>query len=150
MQQIKPPLVPGYKNWHQKHEDQMSRSDKIADKVTGFAGTMRFLYLHFVWWAFWFVINANFLRITFDKYPYGLLTMILSLEAIVLATLIMISQNRQESRDKTQAEHQYKHQEMELKENTLLTEEVHKLSKAIHDHISVPKQKRDQNGRFRR
>lgn len=124
-----------HKNWHQKHQDTLTRSDKIADKVTAFAGTMRFLYIHFVWWGFWFFINANFLHIQFDKYPYGLLTMILSLEAIVLATLIMISQNRQEQRDKIQAEHQYKHQEKELALNTELTKQVHELTQIIHDKL---------------
>lgn len=127
MPRIEPPAPTGHKNWHQKHQDSLSFSDKIADKVTGFAGTMRFIYAHFVWWLFWFSINGLILKINFDKYPYNLLTMVLSLEAILLATLIMISQNRQGARDKIQAEHQYEHQELELKLNTQLTKEIHEL-----------------------
>lgn len=120
------------KNWYRKHQDQLSVSDRIADSVTAFAGTMRFIYVHFVWWILWFVINSSILHLTFDKYPYNLLTMILSLEAILLATLIMISQNRQASRDKIQSEHEYEHQEVELQENTKLTKEIRELTETIH------------------
>jgi uncharacterized membrane protein len=117
----------------------MTFSDRIADKVSSFAGTMHFLYVHVVWWTLWFVINSSLLHLTFDKYPYSLLTMVLSLEAILLSTLIMISQNRQSSRDKIQAEHQYKHQELELLENTKLTKQVHELSRVIHKLLSESK-----------
>lgn len=103
-----------YKNWHQKHQETLSASDRIADKVTAFAGNIRFIYIHFLWWAGWFLINSSLFHLTFDQYPYSLLTMILSLEAILLATLIMITQNRQAARDKIQAEHQYETQEKEI------------------------------------
>lgn len=132
-----------YKNWHQQASDQLSFSDRLADRITSFAGTMRFIYVHFVWWTVWFIINSNLLHLTFDQYPYNLLTMLLSLEAILLATLIMISQNRQAARDKVQAEHQYEHQEKELAENTELTraikaqnDGIHELAQLIHDHIT--------------
>jgi uncharacterized membrane protein len=124
-----------HRNWYKKHQDQMSRSDRVADKVTAFAGTMHFIYVHFVWWIGWFIVNSNLLHLTFDKYPYNLLTMILSLEAILLATLIMISQNRQSARDKVQAEHQFEHQEKELIANTELTKEINELTKQIHASI---------------
>jgi uncharacterized membrane protein len=124
-----------HKNWFEKHQDSMSLSDMVSDSVTRFAGTMRFLYVHFVWWGGWFIVNSKLTHLTFDKYPYNLLTMVLSLEAIVLATLIMISQNRQAARDKVQAEHQYETQEVELKENTELTREVHAMAKAQAKHI---------------
>lgn len=141
MPKVQPPLIAGHSNWHEKHRESMSLSDRIADRVTNFAGTMHFVYTHFIWWAFWFSLNSIFKP--FDKYPYSLLTMILSLEAILLATLIMISQNRQSARDKVQAEHQYEHQEQELKFNTEITKEIHELVKG-----SGLRQKRDSNGRF--
>lgn len=115
------------KNWHQQYQDGLSKTDKIADKVTSFAGTIHFIYVHFIWWTIWFVINSSLLHLTFDKYPYNLLTMLLSLEAILLATLIMISQNRQAERDKVQAEHQYKHQESELKLQTKILLDQNKI-----------------------
>ncbi len=119
-------------NWYKKHQDTLSVSDKVADKVTAFAGTMKFIYVHFVWWIIWFVVNSSLFHLTFDRYPYNLLTMVLSLEAILLGTLILIAQNRQAARDKIQAEHQYEHQEKQLKINTDLTQVVHDLTEEIH------------------
>jgi len=150
MPQVKPPIT-DQRNWHEKHKDSLSRTDRIADKITAFAGTVHFIYLHIIWWASWFVINSHLLHLTFDKYPYNLLTMILSLEAILLATLIMISQNRQAARDKIQAEHQYEHQEMELKFNTKLTEDIHSLIKTSSRKITVTTpQLRDKSGKFKK
>ena len=70
----------------------------IAQGITDFAGSMSFVYYHVVWFGFWIVANHGLLEPyihPFDIFPYGLLTMIVSLEAIFLATFIMIAQNRQ-------------------------------------------------------
>lgn len=70
---------------------------KFASFVSSFAGNMWFIYLHAVWFAFWFFANNGdipFIK-PFDPFPYGFLTMIVSLEAIFLATFILINQNRQ-------------------------------------------------------
>ncbi len=74
--------------------------DRIADRVTGFAGSLSFVYLHSVWFAIWIALNVGLLgaAATFDKFPFGLLTMIVSLEAIFLSTFVMVSQNRQSAR----------------------------------------------------
>ncbi len=74
--------------------------DHVADKVTNFAGSLRFVYLHGVWFGLWIVINVGLIGASaeWDKYPFGLLTMIVSLEAIFLSTFVMVSQNRQASR----------------------------------------------------
>lgn len=71
--------------------------DKVADRITSFAGTMSFVYIHFVWFAIWVFLNLGILGVTlkFDAFPFGLLTLIVSLEAIFLSTFVMISQNRQ-------------------------------------------------------
>ncbi len=70
--------------------------DKLADGITSFAGNMKFVYFHTVWFGFWIVANLGLLGAAyeFDKYPFGLLTMVVSLEAIFLSTFVMISQNR--------------------------------------------------------
>lgn len=68
--------------------------DRIADAVTRFAGSMTFLYLHIGWFAYWIAHNLVATR-PFDPFPFGLLTLIVSLEAIFLATFVMISQNRE-------------------------------------------------------
>ena len=68
--------------------------ERIADVVTGFSGRMIFVYVHIVWFASWILINTGHFGITpFDVFPYGLLTMVVSLEAIFLATFVLISQN---------------------------------------------------------
>src|SRR3954469_15875745 len=70
---------------------------QAADGITNFAGSMRFIYLHIIWFGVWIAINVGLAGMghEFDKFPFGLLTMIVSLEAIFLSTFVMISQNRQ-------------------------------------------------------
>src|SRR6195952_4513202 len=71
-----------------------------ADQITTFAGSMLFIYIHTVWFGVWIVFNVGLagVGLEFDKFPFGLLTMIVSLEAIFLSTFVMISQNRQAAR----------------------------------------------------
>ena len=72
-----------------------STQDRIADAITAFSGRMGFLYLHAVWFAVWIGANLGWFGLkAFDPFPFGLLTMIVSLEAIFLATFVLISQNR--------------------------------------------------------
>ena len=67
----------------------MGRSveNRFADRITAFSGSMTFVYLHALWFTLWIGLGV-------ERYPYGLLTMIVSLEAIFLSTFVMISQNR--------------------------------------------------------
>lgn len=80
--------------------------DRIADAITTFAGTMQFVYLHAVWFAVWITFNEGLFgrSAIWDPYPFGLLTMIVSLEAIFLSTFVMVSQNRQAIREKVRAD----------------------------------------------
>jgi len=82
-----------------KRESDLNRSlqDRIADAITTFSGSMAFLYVHIVWFAAWVLINMGKIPGVhpFDPYPFNFLTMVVSLEAIFLSTLVMISQNRQ-------------------------------------------------------
>jgi len=73
---------------------EQSRQDRIANSMTSFSGSMGFFYVHLIWFFLWFLLNTGHLGITpFDPYPYGFLTMVVSLEAIFLATFVLISQN---------------------------------------------------------
>ncbi|HCC79220.1 MAG: hypothetical protein A2X25_15340 [Chloroflexi bacterium GWB2_49_20] len=68
---------------------------RIADAITSFSGRMIFAYVHIVWFGIWILLNTGpFGLRPFDPFPYGLLTMIVSLEAIFLSTFVLISQNR--------------------------------------------------------
>jgi uncharacterized membrane protein len=73
-----------------------SVADKLADVVSGFVGSMAFVYLHIVWFGLWIVVNAFSNRWQFDPYPFTFLTFVVSLEAIFLSTFILISQNHEE------------------------------------------------------
>src|SRR5574341_207398 len=76
--------------------------DRIADVITGLSGRMLFVYVHILWFTAWIFINSGSLGLRpFDPFPFGLLTMIVSLEAIFLSTFVLISQNRMSQ----QAEH---------------------------------------------
>jgi len=102
--------------------------DRVADAITRFAGSMSFVYLHVGWFAVWIVLNAGLVgsAVVFDDFPFGLLTMIVSLEAIFLSTFVMISQNREATRAEVRAN---------LDFETNLTAEV--LVRAIAKHTGV-------------
>ena len=76
-------------------DSRKTAQDRLADALTRFSGNMWFVYLHVAWFGWWIADNTGLIggRI-FDPYPFGLLTLIVSLEAIFLATFVLISQNR--------------------------------------------------------
>ncbi|MDX3078567.1 DUF1003 domain-containing protein [Streptomyces sp. NPDC088354] len=80
--------------------------DRVADVITRFAGSMGFVYVHVVWFTGWILANEGLLgrAAVFDPFPFGLLTMVVSLEAIFLSTFVMVSQNRQAARDTIRAD----------------------------------------------
>lgn len=80
---------------------------RIADWLAWFSGSMPFLITHSIWFITWILLNRFFLNPPFDQYPFGLLTMIVSLEAIFLACFVLISQNRQAQKDKVRADIEY-------------------------------------------
>lgn len=88
-----------------RHETAVVRKirteqNRLTDTITNFAGSMSFVYVHTVWFGVWVAINLGLVgaSLAFDRFPFGLLTMIVSLEAIFLSTFVMISQNRQATR----------------------------------------------------
>ena len=80
--------------------------DRLSDAIAAFAGSMVFVYLHLAWFGAWLVVNSGLLgsRPVFDDFPFGLLTLIVSLEAIFLSTFVMITQNRQGARADVRAQ----------------------------------------------
>jgi uncharacterized membrane protein len=74
---------------------ERSLQGRIADAITSFSGRMIFAYVHIAWFGVWILLNTGLFGVrVFDPFPYGLLTMIVSLEAIFLSTFVLISQNR--------------------------------------------------------
>jgi len=106
---IAEPLLPvAAHTRHERHlwADVRRVQDDLTDGVTAFAGSLSFVYLHIGWFALWVLLNAGIFgaSITFDGFPFGLLTLIVSLEAIFLSTFVMISQNRQAARADVRSE----------------------------------------------
>ncbi len=82
-------------NTRKSAADKRTNEERIADAITDFSGRMYFVYFHIAWFTVWILLNLGYLGIKpFDSYPFGLLTMVVSLEAIFLATFVLISQNR--------------------------------------------------------
>jgi uncharacterized membrane protein len=78
-----------------KAAKERSLPDQIADGITSFSGNLVFVYVHIAWFGIWILLNTGKLGVVpFDPFPYGLLTMVVSLEAIFLSTFVLISQNR--------------------------------------------------------
>jgi uncharacterized membrane protein len=88
-----------------KAERQRSAQDRIADLITSFSGRMLFVYIHVVWFSVWILLNLGLFGLEpFDPFPFGLLTMIVSLEAIFLSAFVLISQNRMTVQDEQRAD----------------------------------------------
>ncbi len=83
--------------------------ERLSDVLTMVAGDIRFVYFNFLWFAIWMTINLGLIPNLqpFDPFPFGLLTMIVSLEAIFLSLFVLISQNRQAARDKIRNDIEY-------------------------------------------
>jgi uncharacterized membrane protein len=102
--------------------------DRIADRVTAFSGSMRFVWLHVLWFACW-------IGFAVEAYPFGLLTMIVSLESIFLSTFVMISQNRADSKRQVLANQEWQTVQDEDRQNQeliRLSEQILDLTKAVH------------------
>ena len=97
---------------------------RVADAITAFAGSMKFVYLHVAAFGLWMLV--------LEKSPWPTLTLVVSLEAIFLSTFVMIGQNRQAEFAQAKANHDFLEQEQELKLNTELTKAIHAMALDIH------------------
>ena len=96
------------RNVNEEMEVQSTLLQRIADWIAWFSGSMPFLILNGGWFVIWIALNTLPLGVpAFDPYPFGLLTMIVSLEAIFLSCFVLISQNRQAQKDKVRADIEY-------------------------------------------
>ena len=113
-----------------EHARQRAESfeNRLSDRITAFSGSMRFVYLHAIWFGLWIGLGV-------EDYPYGLLTMIVSLEAIFLSTFVMISQNRAEAKQQVVADQQWQTvQEEDLQNRQLLelSKQILSLTREVH------------------
>src|SRR6187399_3099835 len=116
-----------------ERERAAARQNRVADAITAFSGSMLFVYVHIIWFACWIGFGV-------EKYPYGLLTMIVSLEAIFLSTFVLISQNRADAKRQVIASQQWMTVQEEDKQNRELLDlsnQILNLTKAIHARTGV-------------
>ena len=113
-----------------KHAElrRQNTENRIADTITRFAGSMPFVYVHVIWFTAWIALRV-------EHYPYGLLTMIVSLEAIFLSTFVMISQNRADEKRQVLADSEWQKVQAEERQNEQLLDlsnQILALTQAIH------------------
>ncbi len=119
------PKHPALRRHHQERAESLQ--NRVADAITSFAGSMWFVYVHVVWFGLWIALGA-------EPYPFGLLTMIVSLEAIFLSTFVLISQNRQDEARRRMADEEYEivqQEESQNEELLRLSNEILRLTKSI-------------------
>jgi uncharacterized membrane protein len=112
---------------------KQSLENRVADRITAFSGSMRFVYLHVIWFTCWIAFRV-------EAYPYGLLTMIVSLEAIFLSTFVMISQNRADTKRELLANQQWatvKDEDQQNQELLALSHQILDLTKAVHSSVAL-------------
>lgn len=117
------------KTWHDTFQATRSFGDFIADKITAFVGSWTFVGIHVMWFTCWIVFNV-------EPFPFGLLTLIVSLEAIFLSTAVLMNANRQSDRDRANAEADFQTNkeaklDIENLQNKLATIETEKLDKIL-------------------
>jgi CRP/FNR family cyclic AMP-dependent transcriptional regulator len=97
------------RNVNEEHEDKRTVVQKVADSIAEFSGSIPFLLIHVGFFAFWLIVNwAHIPGIPqFDPYPFGFLTLAVSLEAIFLSVFVLLSQNRQAAKDRVHADIEY-------------------------------------------
>ena len=110
---LPPPINPALLKHAQVRADNVQ--NRIADRITMFSGSMLFVYIHMLWFGLWIGLGV-------ERYPFGLLTMIVSLEAIFLSTFVMISQNRADAKRQVIADEQWRTVQEEDQQNNELLE----------------------------
>ena len=122
------PLEPNPALVEHARERAESAQNRIADRITAFAGSMAFVWLSIFWFGCWIGFGV-------EKYPYALLTMIVSLEAIFLSTFVLISQNRTDAKRQVIADQQWKTVQIEDTQNEellALSQQILDLTKQVH------------------
>jgi CRP/FNR family transcriptional regulator, cyclic AMP receptor protein len=95
------------RNANEEMETKVTTLDRLTDSIAAFSGSLTFLALHGVWFLIWVLVNTLPGLPAFDPFPFGLLTMCVSLEAIFLSVIVLLSQNRQSAKDRIRTDIEY-------------------------------------------
>jgi uncharacterized membrane protein len=116
-------------------ENKSTLSERISDAVTGFVGSWSFITCQTVVFVTWIGYNTIILKDPFDPFPFIFLTLVLSLEAVYTTPLIMMSQNRQENRDRIRDDADFEADIKAEKNIEILRSEIEDLKKKLESYI---------------
>lgn len=119
-----------------RKDEKYTFGQRAADKLAGFAGSWPFIIIFFIILLVWIGVNLFFLSKPFDPYPFILLNLVLSCLASIQAPLIMMSQNRQEQKDRLRAENDYK---VNLKTEIIIEDLHRKMQKILKEQEEIKK-----------
>jgi uncharacterized membrane protein len=124
------------KTWHEKHKEELSFGSRLADSVAGGMGSWKFIIVQTILVILWMGLNLVAYTYHWDVYPFILLNLVFSTQAAYAAPIIMMAQNRQNDRDRAQAQSDYQTNieaklEIEALTNKLNRIEIDKLDKII-------------------
>ena len=124
-----------------KHAEDRAKNaqNRVADRITTFSGSMLFVYIHMLWFGLWIGLGV-------EKYPFGLLTMIVSLEAIFLSTFVMISQNRADAKRQVIADQQWRTVQEEDQQNDELLDLSRQILQLTKEVRALAAQRQPQSG----
>ena len=122
--------------WHQKHRSGLTIGQKIADEVATTMGSWKFIIIQTIFVGVWIIFNIVAYIQHWDPYPFILLNLLFSTQAAYAAPVIMMAQNRQEQRDRLQADEDFRtnvdaKKEIEALQKTLSRIEIEKLDKIL-------------------
>jgi uncharacterized membrane protein len=126
MIKVRPPINPALVEHFE--ERAQSFQNRLADLITRFAGSMPFIYVHIAWFTAWIALGV-------EDFPYGLLTMIVSLEAVFLSTFVMIAQNRADEKRQIIADQEWETVQVEQRQNEELlniSNQILELTRDVH------------------
>ncbi len=123
-------------NINKKQKDAYTFGQRAADKIAKFAGSWTFIIIFCLVLVIWMIINVVFLMNPFDPYPFILLNLVLSCIAAIQAPLVMMSQNRQEQKDRLRSENDYK---VNLKTEIVIEDLHNKLDKLLSEQEKIKK-----------
>jgi uncharacterized membrane protein len=95
------------RNANEEMETKVTPLERLTDTIAAFSGSLLFLAVHGAWFLIWILVNTLPGLPAFDPFPFGLLTMCVSLEAIFLSVIVLLSQNRQSAKDRIRADVEY-------------------------------------------
>jgi uncharacterized membrane protein len=136
------PHLPPHRNWHRQHKDSLSRGDRAADKMRNTMGSWRFVFIFVGFMVVWALLNTLAASAHWDKYPFILLNLFLSMLAGLQGAILLIAAKRADGISAAMAEHDYQTNVQAKKEVEELMAINHEQLKRIEEVLAEIKKQR--------